>query len=171
LLLHYEIQHCDVQSIYEQAGPQENGQLAMVVRFLHRKLLQQSIAHVAWQTSNPTLSEGALRYTVDNESYLVLWSDFHPRGVPERRRLTLRGCIFAPVRVEVFDIAVDRSGTGARVLFMNQNDYTWLGERLNAFGTLTGNNALPYTGGFEQVAEVTRRSSRGKWRIRDVWLN
>lgn len=169
LLIGFAARHCSMQTLDESAGPTGAVDFAEAEHWVHHTLLRDPRVRILLSVRERSESAGALTYEERGVNYRVSWKELHPPGVPGRDTLTVRACLFEPKSLVTVD--TDREGAAERILFIVKSRYSWIGRQLFERGLLTGNNAFPRVGGFEQVAMVDRNTAHGRWVLKSVELN
>ena len=168
MLYAYEANHCSPQTIYESADLGGAAQLKRADELI--ETLRSSGDPVTSQDEHVDVSEsyGQLSYSERGDVYGLNWNALHPPGIPVRDDLAVRGCVFAPAKVRIFDVSAEAGGL--RVLFVERKKYSWFGRALKDNGLLSGNNSIPKIDGFEQIALLEKDDKRGTWQILNVSL-
>lgn len=160
----YTAGHCDLEDVVEHAGLYGTPALVKLRHWLFATLIPGPRTRIIWRKDGAFRSGGKLSYREAGQRFDVWWDDYHPPGIPERNRLVLRACLFAPKKVDLIDEAFDDKKHMVEVRFMPVRTYSWIGRQLRARGLLTGNNAFEPMSGYESTAWL-KEASPGVWRV------
>ena len=160
----YTAQTCDPEDVVEHAGLYGTAPLIKLRHWLYATLIPSRRTKIVWRHDDGFRSAGELFYREQAQRFDVWWDDYHPPGIPERRQLTLRACLFAPKKVELIDEMFDDNTRTAQVRFMPSRGYSWIGRQLRQMGLLTGNNSFMPMNGYEGTA-LLKEKSQGVWQV------
>ena len=163
----YVAKNCDLEDVVEHAGLYGTPDLQLLRHWLYATLLPSRRSKIIWRKDDSFWSSGELSYWVRRQRYDVWWDDYHPPGIPVRRHLELRACLFAPKHLDLIDEVFDDKGIRAEVRFMPLRGYSWIGRQLKAMGLLTGNNAFAPMNGYMSTSWLNR-TQQGNWRVSGV---
>lgn len=165
-LRNYSADHCSVESVIERAGVYTTPKLLKASHWLD-DLLDSGQVKIVWRQSNQVDRKGEFTYQRNGHKFFVWWDNFLAPDAPVRRRLVIHACLFVPRKLEIFDTDVRSGGKTARVIFMPDITYSWIGRQLFKLRLLTGNNTFPTAQGTAHVGWLSEAQD-GDWKVNGV---
>ena len=162
----YSARHCSVESLIERVGLYTTPMLDRATNWLDYTLSSDAVK-ILWRQSNAVDQKGEFTYIRNGHRFYVWWDNFLSPDAPVRRRLLIRACLFVPQKLEILDTDYEDHGTSARVIYMPDEGYSWIGEQFSRLGILKGNNSFPSMDGMAYVGELTE-ARNGDWHVDDV---
>lgn len=160
----YEANHCNVETVVEREGFDGTPSLVTLRHWLYSSLLKSKRVQIEWEQRNTFRNMGEVSYRQGAVAYHVWWNDFHPPGIPGRRQLELRTCLFEPMTIRLVDSLIDTKADFAEVRFITFRRLSWIGSQLQQLSLLTGNNAFEPMNGYSETA-VLKGDMSGPWTV------
>jgi len=163
-LREYEANHCNVEAVVEREGLYGTTSLITLRHWLYDSLLRSKRVQIAWERHNNFRDTGEVSYRQGPVTFHVWWNDYHPPGIPVRRQIDLRTCLFEPKAIHLVDSLMDRKTGVAEVRFITFRRLSWIGGQLQQMNLLRGNNAFEPMNGYSETA-VLKGDTLGLWRV------